>query len=117
MRLIIFGVFMKDGIYKIIFNTNVNRNGMLNGVLTVRDGRINGGDYVCYYKGKVSGNTAEVKSVPHNKHDTNAFNGHSPVDLELRIEEHGPAYLFKGNVVGDRANEIHGELHFLSDLA
>jgi hypothetical protein len=117
MRLIIFGVFMKDGIYKIIFNTNVNRNGMLNGVLTVRDGRINGGDYVCYYKGKVSGNTAEVKSVPHNKHDTNAFNGHSPVDLELRIEEHGPVYLFKGNVVGDRANEIHGELHFLSDLA
>ncbi len=108
---------MKDGLYKLIFNTNVNRNGMLNGILTVKDGHINGGDYVCYYKGSVNGNTAAVKSVPHNKHDTTAFNGFAPLDLELRIEEHGPVYLFKGNVKGDSSKAIHGELHFLADLA
>lgn len=108
---------MKDGIYKLIFNTNVNLNGQLDGVVTVRDGAINGGDYVCYYKGKVTGNKASVKSVPHNKHDTTAFNGKTPLDLELSIEDHGNHYLFKGHIKDDRSKTIHGQLNFLSDLA
>lgn len=108
---------MKDGIYKLIFNTNVNRNGQLDGIVIVRDGSINGGDYVCYYKGTVSGSKASVKSVPHNKHDTNAFNGSSPLDLELSIEDHGNHYLFKGHIKDDPSQIIHGQLNFLSDLA
>ncbi|HHG9960380.1 TPA: hypothetical protein ACPZLH_001556 [Yersinia enterocolitica] len=108
---------MKDGIYKLIFNTNVNPNGQLDGIVTVRDGAINGGDYVCYYKGSVSGNKASVKSVPHNKRDTTAFNGKVPLDLELSIEDHGNHYLFKGYIKDDRSQTIHGQLNFLSDLA
>ena len=108
---------MKDGIYKLIFNTNVNPNGKLDGVVTVRDGAINGGDYVCYYKGKVTGSKASVKSVPHNKHDTNAFNGKTPLDLGLSIEDHGNHYLFKGHIKEDHSKTIHGQLNFLSELA
>lgn len=108
---------MKDGIYKIIFTTNVNRNGMLDGIVTVRDGAINGGDYVCFYKGHVKANKASLKSVPHNKNDTTAFNGRDAVDLELIIEDHINHVLFKGYVKGNESQTIHGQLNFLSELA
>lgn len=108
---------MKDGIYKIIFNTNVNPNGMLDGIVTIRDGAINGGDYVCFYKGYIKANKASLKSVPHNKKDTNAFNGKSEVDLELTIEDHLSHVLFRGHVEGDESKTIHGQLNFLSELA
>ena len=108
---------MKDGIYKIIFNTNVNRNGQLDGIVIVNDGKINGGDYVCYYKGLVSGREASVKSVPHNKNDTTAFNSKDPLDLSLTIEDHGNHYLFKGHIKDDPSQIIHGQLNFLSTLA
>lgn len=108
---------MKDGIYKLLFNTNVNRNGVLDGILTVRDGHINGGDYVCYYKGVVKGNKASVMSIPHNKSDTTAFNGKGPLDLDLTIEEQGSSYVFQGYPKDTPSHTIHGEIHFLSDLA
>lgn len=108
---------MKDGIYQLIFNTNVNTNGQLNGIVVVRDGAINGGDYVCYYKGMIRGNKASVQSVPHNKNDTTAFNGHSPLDLELLIEDHSNHYLFKGHIKDAPSQVIHGQLNFLSSLA
>lgn len=108
---------MKDGIYKLIFNTNVNKNGMLDGILIVRDGRINGGDYVCYYKGVVNGNKVSVKSVPHNKNDTTAFNGNEAVDLDLTIEAQGEAYVFQGYPIDNTSHTIHGEIHFLSELS
>ncbi len=108
---------MKDGIYKLIFNTNVNRNGQLDGIVVVKDEKINGGDYVCYYKGSVNGREASVKSTPHNKNDTTAFNGKEPLDLTLIMEEHGSHYLFKGHIKGDPSKIIHGQLNFLSALA
>lgn len=108
---------MKDGIYKLIFNTSVNRNGQLDGIVVVKDGKINGGDYVCYYKGSVSGSKVSVNSIPHNENDTTAFNGKEPVDLELSIEEHTNHYLFKGHVKGDPSQIIQGQLNRLSDLA
>jgi len=107
---------MKNGIYKLVFNTNVNLNGQLDGILTVRDGHINGGDYVCYYQGILDGNRATIKSVPHNRNDTTAFNGKTPVDLDLVIEESGDVYRFKGAAKQNAANSIYGELHFLNDL-
>ena len=108
---------MKDGIYRLIFNTNVNHNGQLDGIVVVKDGKINGGDYVCFYKGEVSGAKAIVKSTPHNKNDTTAFNAYEPVELELTIEDHITHYLFKGNVKGYQSQAIYGQMNFLSDLA
>lgn len=108
---------MKDGIYKIIFNTNVNKNGQLDGIVVVKDGKLNGGDYVCYYKGSVVGAKVYVQSVPHNHKDTNAFNNNQAVDLELTIEDHLTHYLFKGHVKGDNSLVIQGQLNFLSELA
>ena len=108
---------MKDGIYKLIFNTNVNRNGQLDGIVVVKDGKLNGGDYVCFYKGEVSGNKALVTSTPYNKNDTTAFNGYAAVELELALEDHLSHYLFKGKNKADPSQVIHGQLNYLSELA
>lgn len=108
---------MKDGIYKLVFNTNVNKNGQLDGIVVVQDGKINGGDYVCFYKGSVNGVKGTVKSVPYNKNDTTAFNGQSPLELEILIEDHNSHYLFKGHIKDDHSKVIHGQLNFLSELA
>lgn len=107
---------MKDGIYKIAFDTNVNRNGQLDGIVTVKDGHINGGDYVCYYQGVLSGDKVTVRSVPHNKNDTTAFNNHDAVELELTLKEVGSSYHFQGAVKGNPSQTINGKLHFLNDL-
>lgn len=111
------GVSMKDGIYKLIFNTNVNLNGQLDGIVVVNAGKINGGDYVCFYKGEVIGTQAFIKSTPHNHKDTTAFNGHSPLELEIRFEDHTSHYLFKGHLKDDPKQVIHGQLNYLSSLA
>ncbi|MFP1871923.1 hypothetical protein ACLEDV_08145 [Lonsdalea quercina] len=108
---------MKDGIYKLIFTTNVNRNGCLDGIVTIKNGKINGGDYVCFYKGSIDGSKAFVKSVLHNKKETNAFNGKESIELILNIEDHQNHYLFKGHIEGDSSKSIHGQLNFLSELA
>lgn len=107
---------MKNGIYKLIFNTNVNNNGNLDGIVVIDNETINGGDYVCYYQGVVNGNKASVKSIPHNSKDTNAFNGKSPLDLELTLEGHGNHYLFKGHLKGDPSSTIQGQLNYLNHL-
>lgn len=107
---------MKDGIYKIIFNTNVNKNGQLDGIVVVKDGKLNGGDYVCYYKGSSDGAKVFVQSVPHNLKETNAFNDNKAVYLELAIEDHSTHYLFKGHVKGDKSLVIEGQMNFLSEL-
>ena len=107
---------MKDGIYKLIFNTIVNLNGPQNGILTVRDGRITGGDHSCYYKGLVNGNQVAVSSYPHNKNDTSAFNSKCPLELELMLKEYSFVYIFTGALKGEQSQTIHGEFRFLSDL-
>ncbi|KAB8312938.1 hypothetical protein EH228_04465 [Erwinia endophytica] len=108
---------MKDGIYKLIFDTNVNQNGQLGGIVIVNNGSINGGDDVCFYKGEVKGNKAFVKSVPYNKNDTNAFNGTGTSDLELSIDGDGDHYKFKGHIKNDQSKTISGKITFLSNLA
>ena len=107
---------MKDGIYKIAFDTNVNRNGQLDGIVTVKDGHINGGDYVCYYQGVLSDDKVLIKSVPHNKNDTTAFNNYDAVELDLTISDAGSHYSFSGSVKGNPSQKIHGKLHFLNTL-
>ncbi|ELE6318423.1 hypothetical protein RMP33_002612 [Salmonella enterica] len=44
---------MKDGLYKVVFDSNVNPNGQCDGIVSIRDNRINGGDYVCFYRGLI----------------------------------------------------------------
>jgi len=108
---------MKDGIYKVIFDSNVNRNGNCDGIVSIRDGHLNGGDYVCYYKGVFESNKLSLTVVRHNPNDTTVFNGADNLDLEIKISElHGGA-IFNGHVKGNPSLTIAGGIHYLSELA
>ncbi|UYU30291.1 GrlR family regulatory protein [Siccibacter colletis] len=107
---------MKNGIYKVIFDSNVNRNGNCDGIVTVRDDRLNGGDYVCYYQGVFDGNKISLKVVRHNPNDTTVFNGVDNVDLDLTLNELPGGTVFKGSVKGRPGLVIAGSMHYLSDI-
>lgn len=107
---------MKNGIYKLIFNTNVNTNGNLDGVVVINDGAINGGGHASYYQGIINGNKALVKSTPYSENDATSFNGTVPLDLELTIQNHGDHYIFKGHIKDDASNTIFGKLDYLNHV-
>ena len=107
---------MKNGIYKVIFDSNVNQNGRCDGIITVIDGKISGGDYVCFYRGKLVSNQIELKVVRHNPHDTTVFNGVDDVTLLLTVKEMPGGTIFNGAVKGQPNLTISGGMHFLSDL-
>lgn len=107
---------MKNGIYKLIFNTNVNTNGNLDGVVMIDDGAINGGGTFSYYQGIINENKALVRSTPYNENDPTGFNATVPLDLELTIQEQGDYYIFKGHIKGDTTNTIFGKIDFLNHL-
>ncbi|HIC2867424.1 TPA: hypothetical protein ACW0UL_004655 [Citrobacter freundii] len=107
---------MKDGIYKVTFDSNVNRNGRCDGIITIMDGKVSGGDYVCFYRGTLTEDKIELQVVRHNPNDTTVFNGVDDVTLQLAIKEmHGGA-VFNGAVKGQSSLTISGGMHFLSDL-
>lgn len=107
---------MKNGIYKLTFNTNVNINGNIDGVVVINNGAFNGGGNVSYYQGIINGNKALVKSIPYNENDPTSFNGTVPLDLELTIQDHGNHHIFKGHIKDDPSNTIFGKLDFLNHL-
>lgn len=108
---------MKNGIYKVFFDSNVNRNGTCDGIVSVRDGHVNGGDYVCYYKGNLEGNKLTLNVVRHNPNDTTVFNGVDDVVLELTISEMHDGGVFDGKVKNMPQVSITGSMLFLSDIA
>lgn len=111
------GCNMKDGIYKVTFDSNVNRNGRCDGIITIMNGKVSGGDYVCFYRGKLAEGKIELQVVRHNPNDTTVFNGVDDVTLLLAVKEtHGGA-IFDGTVKGQPSFTISGGMHFLSDLA
>ncbi|MGK9173380.1 negative regulator GrlR [Yokenella regensburgei] len=107
---------MKDGIYKVVFDSNVNPNGQCDGIVSIRDNHINGGDYVCFYRGLIKSSGVTLQVVRHNPNDTTVFNGVDSVDLALQFEEVGEGAVFNGSVLSRPDLTISGSLKFLSDL-
>ncbi|CAI0825594.1 negative regulator GrlR [Serratia proteamaculans] len=107
---------MKDGIYKVIFDSNVNRNGQCDGIISIRDNHVNGGDYVCFYQGILKNNEVELKVVRHNPHDTTVFNGVDNLELLLTVKEVLGGAIFEGKVKGHNDLSLTGRMNYLSEL-
>lgn len=107
---------MKDGIYKVAFDSNVNRNGECDGIITIRDNHINGGDYVCYYRGILDSDGVTLQVVRHNPNDTTVFNGVDNVELVLKFKDMPDGTRFEGHVWSRPDLAIAGSLKYLSEL-
>ncbi|WP_239952712.1 GrlR family regulatory protein [Pantoea sp. Z09] len=105
---------MKDGIYKVNFDSNQNDYG--DGIISVSGSSINGGDYVCYYQGVMIGNKADLRVVRHNKQVTTVFGNLDKLDLDLSFTEGPVGITFTGNVKGQPELKMVGTMTFLDDL-
>ena len=104
---------MKDGIYRVTFDSNQNDYGF--GIVTVRDGAINGGDHTCYYQGVLIGEKVDLRVVTYNKNNTSVFGAIDKFNLDLTCKEMNGGAVFDGSVFGRPDMKLTGSMHFLDD--
>lgn len=104
---------MKDGIYRVTFDSNQNDYGF--GIVTVRNGSLNGGDHTCYYQGVFMGDKVDLRVVTYNKNNTSVFGDIDKFNLDLRFKEMPGGAIFDGYVSGRPDLKLTGSMHFLDD--
>lgn len=106
---------MKDGLYHVNFRSNQQDFG--NGVVTVKEGRVNGGDYAYFYQGEITEDSALLKVTQHNAQATSVFGPIKEFFLELRVKPAGEAHILEGHVQGHPEMQIQIHTKYLSQLA
>ncbi|MCP9270371.1 negative regulator GrlR [Xenorhabdus sp. XENO-1] len=105
---------MKDGIYFVSFRSNVQDFG--NGAVVVRNNVINGGDYVCTYRGRLTHNSITLTVEQHNKEGISVFGNISKFNLLLSVQETSIGYSLNGIVEGMPELKIETQAKFIGDL-
>ena len=105
---------MKNGIYKVNFDSNQNDYG--NGIISVNNGSINGGDYVCYYQGVILGSGVDLRVVRYNKQATTVFGTLDKIDLNIMLKDSLEQITFSGSVKGHPHLKLTGNMTFLDEL-
>lgn len=101
---------MKDGLYHVNFKSNQQDFGT--GVVTVKDGKVNGGDFAYFYQGAISDNSASLTVTQHNSQATSVFGPIKQYNLELKVRPVMGYHILEGNVQGrpDMQIQIHTKL-------
>lgn len=107
---------MKDGLYAVNFKSSTQDFG--SGVISVQNGKVNGGDHGYFYQGhvgiddsKLSG-TIQIKQW--NRNVTSVFGPIPQFDLPLAGQSKGDTFELEGSVAGQTI-KILG--HYLAELA
>lgn len=101
---------MQNGLYAVSFRT---KNDYGNGIITITDGSVNGGDSGYYYQGRMSKNGQELTLCLNVKQYVSgfvsAFGTVGQFSLELKGKEHADGITcdFHGEVAGSPENEIY----------
>ncbi|WP_158092417.1 GrlR family regulatory protein [Gilliamella sp. N-G2] len=105
---------MKNGLYFAKFNSNMSDWG--DGVITIQENKVNGGDFACFYQGEIKGSKIILHVTQHSTQRTSVFGDLKEFDLDLDIKEFSSNLEASGNVVGQPHLTIQIQLKFLSDL-
>ena len=107
---------MKNGLYSANFDSNTYDWG--NGIITIKENKVNGGDFVCYYQGEIKGAKIILHVTQYNTNETSVFGSikEFDLDLDLDITESGSDLIATGHVVNQPQLMIKIKLKFLSDL-
>lgn len=89
---------MKDGLYHVNFQSNQQDFG--DGVVTVKDNHVNGGDYAYFYQGIIEGDSILLSVKRHNDQATSVFGPATEFNLELKITQVMGFYYLEGHVQG-----------------
>lgn len=104
---------MKDGIYFVTFSRDSQEYG--EGVVVVQDNKINGGDYVCVFKGKVTGNKLALNVTQHNLSIATIFGNIQSFIMLLTIEETENGYALSGYVENIPNLNVKATLRYLGE--
>ena len=105
---------MKNGIYFVTFRSNLLEYG--ESIVVIRNGVVNGGNYICTYHGKVVANTIELLVVKHDRSKLDAFGSLDKYRLLLVIKEDGDGYFLLGEMLEDPINKVEVNLKFIGQL-
>lgn len=105
---------MKNGIYFAKFDSNMSDWG--DGIITIRENKVNGGDFACFYRGEIKESKIILHVTQHSAQYTSVFGDLKEFDLDLDIKEIGSNLEASGEVVGQPQLKIQIQLKFLSDL-
>ncbi|MCX8585140.1 hypothetical protein J3U16_06235 [Gilliamella sp. B3023] len=87
---------MKNGIYFAKFDSNMSDWG--NGIITIRENKVNGGDFGCFYRGEIKESKIILHLTQHSVQNTSVFGDLKEFDLD--IKEIGSNLEADGKVVG-----------------
>ena len=106
---------MKDGLYHVNFKSNQQDFGV--GVVTVSQGKVNGGDYAYYYQGDIDENKALLKVTRFNDQATSVFGPIKEFFLELKVKPVMGYHILEGNIQGRPDMQIPIHTKLLAPLA
>lgn len=89
---------MKDGLYHVNFQSNQQDFG--DGVVTVKDNHVSGGDYAYFYQGVILGDSLLLNVNRYNDQATSVFGPATEFNLELKINQVMGFYSLEGHVQG-----------------
>lgn len=107
-------VKMKDGIYFVVFKSNIQDFG--DGTVVVRDGVVNGGDYGFSYQGKINNNSLKLNAKQHDKDVVSVFGDITSYELVLDIKPTDNGYDLVGKTDLVPGVVIQVEAKFIGDL-
>ncbi|ADU68732.1 GrlR family regulatory protein [Pantoea sp. At-9b] len=105
---------MKDGLYHVHFKSNQQDFGA--GVVTVRQGKVNGGDFGYFYQGDISEDAALLKVTRFNDQVTSVFGPVKEFMLDLKVKPVMGYHILDGHIQGRPDMQIQIHTRLLSDL-
>ncbi|MCW2254361.1 hypothetical protein M2263_000452 [Providencia alcalifaciens] len=105
---------MNDGIYFITFRSSLSEYG--EATIVVKDGVINGGNYVCVYHGKVTGKIIELTIKRHDHESAHALGYDEECKLILVLRENNKDCFMLGSAINNSDKKIEASAKYIGDL-
>lgn len=102
---------MKDGIYFVRFSRDLEDFG--EGIAVIQNNTVNGGDYVCTYRGKISGNNVDLEVTQHNPSVDTIFGNIKTLIVQLNITTTENGYQLSGVVKDNSDLQVAASVRYL----
>ncbi|AIL75969.1 GrlR family regulatory protein [Acinetobacter baumannii] len=104
---------MKDGIYFVKFASDRDYGA---GIVTIKNGIVNGGDHGFIYKGHVEGDKVNLVAKQHDSAVPSVFGNISEFDLNLVSIQTSDGYQLKGTTKLAPGSQINISAKFIGEL-
>lgn len=105
---------VRNGVYFVTFKSNLNEYG--EATIVVRDGIVNGGNYVCCYNGKLTKNVLELFVKRYTEDARHVFGYEEQYRLLFVIKEKGDDYFLVGEMLENPDKSMEANAKFIGGI-